>query len=75
MLRKKITILEDSVKLRTSLEMERDESCSRAKKLLKQTERLELDLRDARISIKDLKSQLADAAEYKVCIFLPAKNL
>lgn len=68
MLRKKIMVLEESVKLRTSLELERDESCARSKKLLKQLERLELDLKEARVTIKDLKSQLTDAAEYKVCI-------
>jgi len=67
MLRKKITLLEDSMKLRTTLELERDEACSRSKKLLKHVERLELDLKESRISVKDLKSQLADATEYKVC--------
>ena len=66
MLRKKIMVLEESVKLRSSLELERDEATSRAKKLIKQVERLELELADSRMCIKDLKSQLADAAEYKV---------
>jgi protein subunit release factor B len=66
MLRKKIMILEESVKMRTTLELERDEASSRAKKLMKQVERMETDLRDSRVNIKDVKSQLADAAEYKV---------
>lgn len=59
-------VLEESVKLRTTLELERDESCARSRKLMKQVERLELDLKEARVTIKDLKSQLTDAAEYKV---------
>lgn len=66
MLRRKIMVLEESVKLRTTLELERDESCARSRKLMKQVERLELDLKEARVTIKDLKSQLTDAAEYKV---------
>ncbi|CAG7721057.1 unnamed protein product, partial [Allacma fusca] len=65
MLRKKILVLEESVKLRSTLELERDEACSRAKKLMKQLERLDLDVQENRISNKDLKGQLADAAEYK----------
>lgn len=66
MLRRKITLLEDSIKLRRTLELERDEACSRSKKQIKQIERLEMDLKEARLSLKDLKSQLTDATEYKV---------
>lgn len=72
MLRKKILLLEDSVKLRTTLEQERDEAYSRSKKLLKQNERTEIDLKEAKVAIKDLKSQLTDAAEYKVRLIITA---
>lgn len=61
-------VLEDSIKMRTTLELERDEASSRAKKLSKQVERLELELKESRVNVKDVKSQLADAAEYKVLL-------
>jgi hypothetical protein len=38
----------------------------RVKKLLKQAERLQLQLAEARAHARDLKAQLADAADYKV---------
>ncbi len=66
MLRKKIMVLEESVKMRTTLELERDEALSRARKHIKQIERLELELKEARLNSKDVKGQLADATEYKV---------
>lgn len=40
--------------------------CFRVKKLLKQAERLQLQLAEARAHSRDLKTQLADAADYKV---------
>jgi len=40
--------------------------CFRVKKLLKQAERLQLQLAEARAHSRDLKAQLADAADYKV---------
>ncbi|XP_021945460.1 coiled-coil domain-containing protein 170 [Folsomia candida] len=66
MLRKKIMVLEDSVKMRTTLELERDEALSRARKHIKQIERIELELKEARINLKEMKGQLADATEYKI---------
>jgi predicted component of type VI protein secretion system len=41
-------------------------SCFRLKKLLKQVDRLQLQLAEARAHSRDLKAQLADAADYKV---------
>jgi predicted component of type VI protein secretion system len=41
-------------------------SCFRVKKLLKQVDRLQLQLTEARAHSRDLKAQLADAADYKV---------
>jgi G:T/U-mismatch repair DNA glycosylase len=66
MLRKKIMVLEESVKMRTTLELERDEALSKARKLIKQVERQDLDLKESRLANKDMRSQLTDAAEYKV---------
>jgi hypothetical protein len=40
--------------------------CFRVKKLLKQVDRLQLQLSEARAHSRDLKAQLADAADYKV---------
>jgi G:T/U-mismatch repair DNA glycosylase len=66
MLRKKIMVLEESVKMRTTLELEREEALSKARKLIKQVERQDLDLKESRLANKDMRSQLTDAAEYKV---------
>lgn len=48
---------------------ERDEALSRARKHIKQIERIELELKEARINLKEMKGQLADATEYKVGCF------
>lgn len=40
--------------------------CFRVKKLLKQVDRLQLQLAEAKAHSRDLKTQLADAADYKV---------
>jgi len=66
MLRRKIVTLEESVKLRTSLELERDDAVGRVKNIMKQLERVEIECREQKLRVRELKSQLADAAEYKV---------
>jgi hypothetical protein len=44
--------------------------CFRVKKLLKQVDRLQLQLAEVRTHSRDLKTQLADAADYKVTSLL-----
>lgn len=66
LLRRKLTLQEDSTKMKTILQTERDESLLRNKKLGKQVDKLNLQLSDARAQIRDLNSQLAEAADYKV---------
>jgi hypothetical protein len=44
--------------------------CFRVKKLLKQVDRFQLQLAEVRAHCRDLKTQLADAADYKVSPFL-----
>ncbi|XP_046388712.1 coiled-coil domain-containing protein 170 [Ischnura elegans] len=66
LLRRKISLQEESTRIRSILEGERDNANLRVKKLLKQVERLQLQLTEERDTIKSLKSQLADAADYKI---------
>jgi hypothetical protein len=40
--------------------------CCRVKKMLKQVDRVQLQLAESRAQVRDLKTQLADATEYKV---------
>lgn len=51
--------------MKTILQTERDESLLRGKKLGKQVDKLSLQLSDARVQIRDLNTQLAEAADYK----------
>lgn len=55
--------------MRTVLQAERDEAVLRSKKLARQCDKLTVQLSDARAQIRELNTQLADAAEYKVVIF------
>ncbi|KAF4520603.1 hypothetical protein B566_EDAN006014 [Ephemera danica] len=66
LLRRKITLQEDNGRIRSLLEGERDEANIRVKKMLKQADRLQLQLAESRAQIRDLKSQLADSTEYKI---------
>lgn len=66
LLRRKLALQEDNTKVKTLLQGERDEAHLRVKKLMKQVDRLQLQLSEAKSQIRDLNAQLAEAADYKV---------
>lgn len=66
LLRRKLSLQEDNAKTKCLLQSERDEANARVKKLVKQVDRLQLQLSEAKSQIRDLNSQLAEAADYKV---------
>lgn len=66
LLRRKLSLQEDNTKVKTLLQSERDEANLRVKKLIKQVDRLQLQLSDAKSQVRDLNAQLAEAADYKV---------
>lgn len=66
LLRRKLSLQEDNTKVKTILQSERDEANLRVKKLMKQVDRLQLQLSDAKAQVRDLNAQLAEAADYKV---------
>lgn len=68
LLRRKLSIQEDNTKTKCLLQGERDEANLRVKKLVKQVDRLQLQLSEAKSQIRDLNSQLSEAADYKVNI-------
>lgn len=70
LLRRKLAIQEDTTKTKCLLQSERDEANLRVKKLVKQVDRLQLQLSEAKSQIRDLNSQLAEAADYKVILLL-----
>lgn len=57
---------EDNAKTKFLLQGERDEANSRTKKLVKQVDRLQLQLSEAKDQVRDLNTQLAEATDYKV---------
>lgn len=66
MLRRKLALQEDNAKTKCLLTAERDEATIRVKKLLKQVERLQTQLADAKDQCRELNTQLAEAADFKV---------
>ncbi|XP_025831526.1 coiled-coil domain-containing protein 170 [Agrilus planipennis] len=66
LLRRKLALQEDCVKTKALLQSERDDANVRVKKLLKQVDKLTLQLSDAKDQIRDLNTQLAEAADYKI---------
>ncbi|XP_068907810.1 coiled-coil domain-containing protein 170 isoform X2 [Tenebrio molitor] len=66
LLRRKLALQEDNMKTKCLLQNERDEANMRVKKLVKQVDRLQLQLSDGKSQIRDLNSQLAEAADYKI---------
>ncbi|GLH16414.1 Uncharacterized protein GBIM_20687 [Gryllus bimaculatus] len=66
LLRRKLALQEENGRIRSMLETERDEANLRAKKVLKQMDRLQLQLNESRNHMRDLKTQLSDAADYKI---------
>ncbi|KAG8232946.1 hypothetical protein J437_LFUL013374 [Ladona fulva] len=65
LLRRKISLQEESTRIRSILEGERDNANLRVKKLLKQVERLQMQITEERETNKSLKAQLTDATDYK----------
>lgn len=66
LLRRKVSLQEDNTKVKCLLQTERDEASLRSKKLSKQVDRLQLQLTEAKAQCRDLNTQIAEAAEYKV---------
>ncbi|XP_024222653.1 coiled-coil domain-containing protein 170 isoform X3 [Bombus impatiens] len=66
LLRRKLSLQEDSVKMKSLLQSERDEANLRAKKLSKQTDRLQVQLLEERSRNRELSAQLTEAADYKI---------
>ncbi|XP_022165314.1 coiled-coil domain-containing protein 170 isoform X3 [Myzus persicae] len=75
LLRRKISVQDESTKLRTLLETERDEANIRAKKLQKQLDKAQLQLTECRAQIRDLKLQLSDAGDCKLTSLERAKKI
>ncbi|XP_044733617.1 coiled-coil domain-containing protein 170 [Chrysoperla carnea] len=75
LLRRKLSLQEDNLKVKCLLQTERDEANIRAKKLQKQVDRLQLQLTDAKAQIRDLNSQLAEAADYKITALERARKI
>ncbi|PSN31683.1 hypothetical protein C0J52_24643 [Blattella germanica] len=66
LLRRKLALHDENGRVCNILETERDEANLRVKKVMKQMDRLQLQLAEAKAHARDLKTQLADAADYKI---------
>ncbi|KAL0134279.1 hypothetical protein PUN28_001231 [Cardiocondyla obscurior] len=66
LLRRKLSLQEDSVRMKSLLQSERDEANIRAKKLAKQVERLQVQLSEEKSRNRELSAQLTEAADYKI---------
>ncbi|XP_068085256.1 coiled-coil domain-containing protein 170 [Anabrus simplex] len=66
LLRRKLSLQEENGRIRNLLESERDEANMRLKKMVKQVDRLQVQLNEAKAHNRELKTQLADAADYKI---------
>ncbi|EGI59149.1 Coiled-coil domain-containing protein C6orf97 [Acromyrmex echinatior] len=66
LLRRKLSLQEDSVRMKSLLQSERDEANIRAKKLGKQVDRLQIQLSDEKSRNRELSAQLTEAADYKI---------
>ncbi|XP_060803910.1 coiled-coil domain-containing protein 170-like [Amyelois transitella] len=75
LLRRKLSIQEESSRVRAVMQAERDEAVGRSKKLARQCDKLAVQLNDARAQIRDLNAQLADAAEYKITSLERARKI
>ncbi|XP_053613063.1 coiled-coil domain-containing protein 170 isoform X3 [Plodia interpunctella] len=75
LLRRKLSIQEESSRVRAVLQAERDEAVGRSKKLARQCDKLAVQLNDVRAQIRDLNAQLADAAEYKITSLERARKI
>ncbi|XP_049868012.1 coiled-coil domain-containing protein 170 isoform X2 [Pectinophora gossypiella] len=75
LLRRKLSVQEESSRVRAVLQAERDEAVTRSKKLARQCDKLAAQLSDARAQVRDLNAQLADAAEYKITSLERARKI
>ncbi|XP_056648311.1 coiled-coil domain-containing protein 170 [Diorhabda sublineata] len=66
LLRRKLSLQEDNTRAKCLIQNERDEANLRVKKLVKQVDRLQMQLAEAKSQIRDLNAQLAEAADYKI---------
>ncbi|XP_033231052.1 coiled-coil domain-containing protein 170 isoform X2 [Belonocnema kinseyi] len=66
LLRRKLSLQEDGVRVKSMLQSERDEANLRAKKLAKQVDRLQMQLNDEKARSRELSAQLTEAADYKI---------
>ncbi|XP_076655762.1 coiled-coil domain-containing protein 170 isoform X2 [Halictus rubicundus] len=65
LLRRKLSLQEDSVRIKSLLQTERDEANLRAKKLAKQLDRLQAQYLEEKARNRELSAQLTEAADYK----------
>ncbi|XP_047990808.1 coiled-coil domain-containing protein 170 [Leguminivora glycinivorella] len=75
LLRRKLSVQEESSRVRAVLQAERDEAAARSKKLARQCDKLAAQLGDARAQLRDLHAQVADAAEYKITSLERARKI
>ncbi|KPJ11115.1 Coiled-coil domain-containing protein C6orf97 [Papilio machaon] len=75
LLRRKLSVQEESARVRAVLQAERDEAACRGKKMARQCDRLAAQLADARAQLRELNAQLADAAEYKISSLERARKI
>ncbi|XP_076297051.1 coiled-coil domain-containing protein 170 [Lasioglossum baleicum] len=66
LLRRKLSLQEDSVRIKSLLQTERDEANLRAKKLAKQLDRLQTQYLEEKARNRELSAQLTEAADYKI---------
>ncbi|KAK0089653.1 hypothetical protein PV325_006076 [Microctonus aethiopoides] len=66
LLRRKLSLQEDGVRIKSILQAERDEANLRAKKFMKQLDRLQMQLADEKTRNRELSTQLTEAADYKI---------
>ncbi|KAI8422265.1 hypothetical protein MSG28_006152 [Choristoneura fumiferana] len=75
LLRRKLSVQEESSRVRAVLQAERDEAAARSKKLARQCDKLSAQLADARAQLRELHAQVADAAEYKITSLERARKI
>ncbi|XP_020711164.2 coiled-coil domain-containing protein 170 isoform X2 [Athalia rosae] len=66
LLRRKLSLQEDSVRMKNMLQSEKDEANLRVKKLMKQIDRLQIQLTEEKSRNREISTQLTEAADYKI---------
>lgn len=70
MLQKKLSSLEDTIKDKSRVEVERDESSMKFRKVQKQCEKFRAELLQSQQLVTNLKAQLLETSELKVLTLL-----